>query len=74
MSTFNLFFVGLIEQNKCQGSQDILKERLDGIDENWKKLIECCHIKTQKLKEASDQKTFSSGVQDVDFWLGGGMS
>ena len=60
----------MIEQNKCHGTEEILKERLDIIDENWNKLIECCQFKTQKLKEASDQKTFYSGVQDVDFWLG----
>lgn len=61
---------GLIEQNKCQGTQEILKDRLDGIEETWTKLIECCKVKTQKLMEANDQKTFTMGVQDVDFWLG----
>ncbi|XP_057290447.1 spectrin alpha chain, non-erythrocytic 1-like isoform X2 [Hydractinia symbiolongicarpus] len=61
---------GLIDQNKCQGSENFLKERLDSIEENWKLLLQCCSIKTQKLQEASEQQTFSSGVQDVEFWLG----
>ena len=64
------YILGLIEQNKCQGSEAFLKERLDHIESNWKILIECCTMKTKKLMEASDQQKFSSGVQDEDFWLG----
>ena len=64
------YILGLIEQNKCQGSEAFLKERLDNIENNWKTLIECCTMKTRKLMEASDQQKFSSGVQDEEFWLG----
>lgn len=64
------YILGLIEQNKCQGSEAFLKERLDNIENNWKTLIECCTMKTKKLMEASDQQKFSSGVQDEEFWLG----
>lgn len=64
------YILGLIEQNKCQGSEAFLKERLDHIESNWKILIECCTMKTKKLMEASDQQKFSSGVQDEEFWLG----
>jgi len=69
LSTINVGRV-LIDQRKCQGSEDFLKERLDGIEENWKLLLDSCKVKSKKLTEASEQQKFSSGAQDEEFWLG----
>lgn len=71
LKSFTLFFVaGLIEEKKCQGSEEFLKERLNGIERSWTTLIEACHLKTKKLMEASEQQKFSYGMQDIEFWLG----
>ncbi|XP_065647133.1 spectrin alpha chain, non-erythrocytic 1 isoform X2 [Hydra vulgaris] len=61
---------GLIKQNKCKGSEEHIKERLDNIESTWRTLCECCKIKTKKLLEASEQQAFSHDAQDLGFWLG----
>lgn len=65
-----MFFIGLIDSQKCAGLESTVDNRLQQIIEQWEFLVQKSSDKSLKLKEASRQQTFNAGVKDVEFWLG----
>merc|ERR1719317_1638217 len=60
----------LIDREKCSGSDEAVKTRLESIVEQWEVLTQKISEKSMKLKEANRQRTFIAAVKDLDFWLG----
>ncbi|KXJ20343.1 Spectrin alpha chain, non-erythrocytic 1 [Exaiptasia diaphana] len=61
---------GLIEQKKCAGSEEIVRERITKLEQSWEQLVIKSQKKTQHLKEANQQQQFNNNIKDLDFWLG----
>ncbi|XP_048586984.1 spectrin alpha chain, non-erythrocytic 1 isoform X2 [Nematostella vectensis] len=61
---------GLIEQNKCAGSEPVVRERITRITTQWELLVTKSSQKTQHLKESNQQQQFNTNIKDLDFWLG----
>ena len=61
---------GLIEQRKCAGSEEIVKERITKLQQQWEYLVQKSNEKSQHLKEANQQQQFNTNVKELDFWLG----
>lgn len=61
---------GLIEQRKCAGSEEIVKERITKLQQQWEYLVQKSSEKSQHLKEANQQQQFNTNVKELDFWLG----
>ena len=59
----------LIDNKKCAGNEDAVKDRLQYITEQWNVLIEKTKEKTLKLKEVNKRRDFNAAVKDLDFWL-----
>ena len=59
----------LINNKKCAGNENAVKDRLQYITEQWNVLIEKTQEKTLKLKEANKRRDFNAAVKDLDFWL-----
>lgn len=68
--TFPLFYAGLIEQRKCAGSEEIVKERITKLQQQWEYLVQKSSEKSQHLKESNQQQQFNNNVKELDFWLG----
>ena len=62
--------VGLIEQRKCAGSEEIVKERITKLQQQWEYLVQKSNEKSQHLKESNQQQQFNTNVKELDFWLG----
>ena len=62
--------VGLIEQRKCAGSEEIVKERITKLQQQWEYLVQKSSEKSQHLKESNQQQQFNTNVKELDFWLG----
>ena len=67
---FPLFYAGLIEQRKCAGSEEIVKERITKLQQQWEYLVQKSSEKSQHLKESNQQQQFNNNVKELDFWLG----
>ena len=65
-----LVHTGLIEQRKCAGSEEIVKERITKLQQQWEYLVQKSNEKSQHLKESNQQQQFNTNVKDLDFWLG----
>lgn len=61
---------GLIEQRKCAGSEEIVKERITKLQQQWTYLVQKSSEKSQHLKESNQQQQFNTNVKELDFWLG----
>ncbi|XP_074621265.1 spectrin alpha chain, non-erythrocytic 1-like [Acropora palmata] len=69
LETINLA-EGLIEQRKCAGSEEIVKERITKLQQQWEYLVQKSNEKSQHLKESNQQQQFNTNVKELDFWLG----
>ncbi|CAH3114647.1 unnamed protein product [Porites lobata] len=69
LETINLA-EGLIEQRKCAGSEEIVKERITKLQQQWEYLVQKSSEKSQHLKESNQQQQFNNNVKELDFWLG----
>lgn len=65
-----LVHIGLIEQRKCAGSEEIVKERITKLQQQWEYLVQKSNEKSQHLKESNQQQQFNTNVKELDFWLG----
>lgn len=70
MSICSFVHVGLIEQRKCAGSEEIVKERITKLQQQWEYLVQKSNEKSQHLKESNQQQQFNTNVKELDFWLG----
>ena len=68
--TLYLVHTGLIEQRKCAGSEEIVKERITKLQQQWEYLVQKSNEKSQHLKESNQQQQFNTNVKELDFWLG----
>ncbi|XP_019860579.1 PREDICTED: spectrin alpha chain, non-erythrocytic 1-like, partial [Amphimedon queenslandica] len=59
----------LIESQQCPGQEGDIQERIGSLEEQWEKLINKTNEKTQKLKEANQERQFNEGIRDLDYWL-----
>lgn len=66
----SLSLTGLIEQRKCAGSEEIVKERITKLQQQWEYLVQKSSEKSQHLKESNQQQQFNTNVKELDFWLG----
>lgn len=55
--------VDLIESQQCPGQEGDIQERIGSLDEQWEKLINKTNEKTQKLKEANQERQFNEGIR-----------
>lgn len=60
----------MIEQKKCAGSEEIVRERITKLEQQWEQLVTKSSKKTQHLKEANQKQQFNNNIKDLDFWLG----
>ncbi|CAH1785763.1 unnamed protein product [Owenia fusiformis] len=60
----------LLDEGKCAGSEEAVKQRLAALTEQWEYLVTKSSEKSEKLKEANRQRTYNAGIKDIDFWLG----
>ena len=67
---YSLSLTGLIEQRKCAGSEEIVKERITKLQQQWEYLVQKSGEKSQHLKESNQQQQFNTNVKKLDFWLG----
>ena len=70
MFTCSFVHVGLIEQRKGAGSEEIVKERITKLQQQWEYLVQKSSEKSQHLKESNQQQQFNTNVKELDFWLG----
>ena len=59
-----------MDNDKCGGTEDVVRQRLDKLNEQWDELNGKSDEKSKRLQEANRQVSFQAGVKDIEFWLG----
>lgn len=60
----------LIDSKQCGDTENAVMDRLNTIDEQYKKLTTVTSEKSFVLKEATQLRSYNAAVKDIDFWLG----
>jgi len=60
----------MIDKGKCSGTEDLIRQRITKLVEEWKVLTEKSRVKSEKLQALNQQRMYTAGVKDIEFWLG----
>ncbi|TGZ69187.1 hypothetical protein CRM22_003879 [Opisthorchis felineus] len=60
----------LIQNDQCKGQEDIVRERIEKLANQWDHLVNRAKEKSEKLQEANRQAAYDAGIKDIEFWLG----